>query len=41
MDSMGGEKGVGLKVVKFVTIVALDALDSDTELCTDVGKEIG
>jgi hypothetical protein len=41
MDSMGGEKGVGLKVVKFATIVTLDALDSDTELRTDVGKEIG
>jgi hypothetical protein len=41
MDSMGGEEGAGLKVVKFATIVALDALDSDTELRTNVGKEIG
>jgi hypothetical protein len=40
MDSMGGEVA-GLKVVKFATIVALDALDGDTELRTNVGKEIG
>lgn len=41
MDSMGGEKIAGLKVVKFATIVALDALDRDTKLRTNVGKEIG
>jgi hypothetical protein len=39
MDSMG--EVAGLEVVEFATIVGLDALDGDTELRTNVGKEIG
>ena len=38
---MGGEECTGAEVVEFAAIIALDALDGDTKLGANVGKEIG
>jgi hypothetical protein len=35
------EKGMGGRIVKLASVVALNSLYSVAELCRDIGKEIG
>ena len=38
---MGEEERAGLRIIKFTTIVALDALDGGVKLCANIYKKIG
>jgi len=40
MDATSEEKCVHAEVVELAAIVALDGLDDDTELSTDMGEEV-
>jgi hypothetical protein len=40
VDAMRGEESAGAEVVKLAAIVALNPLNGDSKLCTNIGKEI-
>jgi hypothetical protein len=40
VDTMGEEEHAGAGVVKLAAVIALDALDGDTELSLNIGKEV-
>ena len=38
---MGEEERAGLRIVEFLAVVALDALDGGAKLCASMSKKIG
>jgi hypothetical protein len=40
-NTVGEEERVGLTIVEFTTVIALDALDGGAKLCANMSKKIG